>query len=175
MSYQRLLFALYVLSCVDCRCQSRFSKADLAIDLGDYGIHPSMIPIKRQPGPPRKESESEENKAKIKARKFVEDLRRGKINRREITALADIRGYRLYRMRYFKRAHQWFEAAIENDPSFELSLYNGARTAALTGRLKRARQLLSMLKILDTPLSKMRLELAKTDEDLSALKSKFFE
>lgn len=84
--------------------------------------------------------------------------------------MADIRGYRLYRRRYFHQAHVWFEAAIRVDPSYELSLFNAARTAALLGRTTRAQAHLESLRRLDTPLAKDRLRRVARDRDFAALR-----
>ncbi len=103
---------------------------------------------------------------------MIESLIAGGIAKREVTSIADIRGYRLYRRRYFGRAHIWFSAAVRTDPTYELSLYNAARTAALLGKVDTAQGLLQRLRRLDTPLARHRLQLAASDPDLAAWRAR---
>jgi Flp pilus assembly protein TadD len=107
--------------------------------------------------------------ASEEARKLVQALVSGGVSVREAASVADMRGYRLYRRRAFGQARAWFRAAVSVDPDFELSLYNGARCAALLGDLGEARALLGRLRRLGTPVARARLELARTDPDLRAL------
>jgi len=139
-------------------------------DLGHDGIGVPLAPAPRDPGPRRPESPEQLAKAQVAASTFTRTLRASGLDRREVTALADIRGYRLYKRRFFGRAHAWFLAAVAMDGRYELSLYNAARTAALLGRLDQARGLLARLAKLGTPLSRMRLALARKDPDLAVLR-----
>lgn len=160
----------------DCRCGAGqpAKGSDFPRPSGDARITPrkdafALAPLPREPGPPRLETKQEIAAARRRARAFVAKLK-GSLNAREVTALADIRGYGFYRQRYFGQAHAWFLAAVDTDPRFELSLYNAARTAALLGRAAEARRLLARLRALDTPLARMRLKLAAKDPDLGALR-----
>lgn len=83
--------------------------------------------------------------------------------------MADIRGYRLFKRRYFRQARIWFEAAVRSDPTFEPALFNAARAAAAAGDLAAARRHLRRLQRLNTPLARSRLRLAPSDRDLKAL------
>ena len=58
------------------------------------------------------------------------------------------------------------------DPSFELSLYNAARCAALQDDLKAAARHLLALQRLNTPLSRARMRMAREDPDLTALRDR---
>ncbi|MBW2731290.1 MAG: hypothetical protein JRH20_02795 [Deltaproteobacteria bacterium] len=131
----------------------------------------TLRPLPREKGPARKETPQAVAATIREARSFTQQMVSGQISRREVTAMADIRGYRLYRQRYFEQAHAWFEAAIRVDPSYELSLFNAARTAALTKRLKRAREHLESLRRLDTPLARDRLARAARNTDFKAIHS----
>ena len=128
-------------------------------------------PLPREPGPPRAETPQQIERAREESRKLVAQLLASGIQRREVTAIADIRGYRFYKRRYFARARVWFEAAARTDPSYELSLYNAARAAALLGDLPAAKAHLEKLRKLGTPLAKRRLKLAKKDPDFKALRA----
>lgn len=166
-----------------CRCQPADSAADSAAGARRAaGASKASrakqtkraIPLRpppREPGPPREEKPGGVAAARREAESLVSALLEGGISRREVTAMADIRGYRLYRKRYFRRARAWFEIAVRTDPSFELSRYNAARAAALTGDLAGARRHLRALRALGTPLSRHRMELAKVDPDLAALRA----
>jgi tetratricopeptide (TPR) repeat protein len=87
---------------------------------------------------------------------------------REAASVADIRGFRLYRRRYYGQALEWFAAAVAADPSFELALYNAARAAALGGRPELARGYLSRLRALATPLARTLASRAAADPDLAS-------
>ena len=128
----------------------------------------SLLPEQREPGPKRPESAAEIAAEDKRAKDFTGKLL-GSVNRREVTAMADIRGYRLYKRRYFARAHSWFRAAVAADPRFELALYNAARTATLLGKREEALGYLRRLASLGTPLARARLKLARKDPDLQAL------
>lgn len=78
-----------------------------------------LMPAARDPGPAQPERADELAAADQAARAFTRKLLAGGLNRREVTALADIRGYRLYKRRFFGRAHAWFSAAVQTDPRFE--------------------------------------------------------
>jgi hypothetical protein len=168
-----LLVGMAPVSC-ECRCGAASHQTEGSVTLGDLHITPrkdafALAPLPREPGPAHPETAAEIAAARRRARAFVATLK-GSLNPREITALADIRGYGFYRRRFFGRAHEWFLAAVATDPRFELSLYNAARTAALLGRRSEARRLLERLRVLDTPLARMRLKLATRDPDLSRLR-----
>ena len=140
-------------------------------DLGpEVGPPRFAAPPPREPGPPRPESAAQIEAAVKEARGLAQSLVEGGVPRREVASVADVRGYRLYRRRAFGQARAWFRAAVEVDPRFELSLYNGARCSALLGDLSGARALLDRLRALDTPLARARLELSRTDPDLQALR-----
>lgn len=139
---------------------------DLGVDAAQ--AERSLIPEHRELGPRRPERPEEIAAERRRARVFTKTLGRS-LNRREVTALADIRGYRLYKHRYFGRAHEWFLAAVDTDPRFELSLYNAARTAALLGHVAEAQAFLTRLQKLATPLARQRLILARTDPDLAGV------
>ncbi|PIE17044.1 MAG: hypothetical protein CSA65_09825 [Proteobacteria bacterium] len=167
-----------LLAACDCRCaehdHERGACAEATFKRGDARIVPrrnlvALAPLPREPGPPRPETVAEIAAARQRARGFVATLK-GSLNRREVTALADIRGYGFYRQRQFGQAHEWFLAAVATDPSFELSLYNAARTAALLGRFEEAKRLIERLRALDTPLARMRLKLGSRDPDLAVLR-----
>lgn len=168
-----LLAWLALVGPVGCTCGRRTPSAEKAPR--DARIVPRsdvipLMPATRDPGPARKESAAELTAAQDAARTFTQKLLKGGLNRREVTALADIRGYRLYKRRFFGRAHAWFSAAVATDPRFELSLYNAARTAALLGKADEARTHLRRLAALNTPLARTRLTLARTDPDLRNLR-----
>jgi Tfp pilus assembly protein PilF len=86
--------------------------------------------------------------------------------------MADIRGYRFYRQRYFRQAQAWFEVAVRSDPTFEPSLRNAARVAALLGEPQRAQNLLHRLGRLNTPLSRSLLRIVSQDPDFASLRAK---
>lgn len=131
-----------------------------------------LQPAPRQPGPPREETPAQLALATQEALKHVGSLLQAGIQPREVASVADTLGYRLYRQRNFGQARKWFEAAINTDATFELSLYNAARCAALMGDLQDAVKYLQALQRLKTPLSRSRLIMARTDPDLSALTKK---
>lgn len=107
--------------------------------------------------------------ARREARSLVNTLRAGGVAPREVTSTADIRGYRLYRRRYFRQALAWLEAAVRTDPTFEPALFNAARAAAAAGELEAARGYLRRLAALETPLARDRLRMARQDADLGPL------
>jgi Tfp pilus assembly protein PilF len=84
--------------------------------------------------------------------------------------MADIRGYRLFRRRYFAQARVWFEEAIALDPSFEPALFHAARAAALLGDVAGARRHLDRLRGLGTPMSRRQLEISTRHEDFARLR-----
>ena len=129
-----------------------------------------LRPPPRQPGPARRETPAQLKRVQAEAERFVSSLLAAQYSRREITSMADIRGYQLYLNRYVASADLWFREAIRADPSFELSLFNGARTAALLGQRERAAQLIESLRKLDTPLARARLALAEQDPDFGQLR-----
>ena len=129
----------------------------------------SLQPPPREPGPARKEPPAKMEAATKEASGLTRALKASGVDAREVAAVADMRGYRLYRKRYFRQAQIWFEAAATADPSFEPALFNAARCAILLEHPARARALVSTLMRLNTPLAKSRLSLAKEDPDFAAL------
>lgn len=139
-------------------------------DLDDPSNRPSSLrPPPREPGPPREESEEQVRRAEREARKLVEALIQGGVERREVCSMADIRGHRLFRRRYFRQARVWFEAAVRTDPTFEPALLNAARATAAAGDRAAAVRHLKALEKLGTPLARSRLRLAAEDPDLAGL------
>lgn len=162
-----------------CTCPDRASRPapDQAVntpaDEDDPANRPSSLePPPREPGPPLAETEEQIAAAEKEARDLVRALLEGGISPREVTSMADIRGYRLFRRRLFGQARAWFEAAVRTDPRFEPVLFNAARAAAAHGDLAAARAHLERLRRLDTPLARSRLRLAATDPDLAKLTSR---
>ena len=129
----------------------------------------SLNPPAREPGKPRAESAALLRRTAREARVFVDVLLSGGIDRREVCSMADIRGHRLFRGRYFGQARAWFDAALRTDPTFEPALFNAARAAAAAGDPGAARRHLKTLRRLDTPLARSRLQLAEQDPDLAGL------
>jgi hypothetical protein len=129
-------------------------------------------PPGRDPGPAQPETADEVLKVAQQAQRWTRDFAQTGLARREIAALADTYGFRYFRRRYFRRADLWFRVAIEADPSYEPALYNGTRSAALCGDVARARQNLVRLSRLGTPMARRRLDLAASDPDLQALRTK---
>lgn len=127
-------------------------------------------PPPREPGPARPESAQAIERTRKEVDQWTRSFRQSGLGSREISSLADIRGYRLYRRRNFRRAQLWFDAAVAADPSFEVPLYNAARVAALNGDRGRAVKLLAKLAALNTPLAKRRLQLAAKDPDLQGFR-----
>ena len=84
--------------------------------------------------------------------------------------MADIRGYRLFRKRYFGQARVWSEEAIALDPSFEPALFHAARAAALLGDVAGSRRQLDRLRVLGTPMSRRQLEISARHVDFTALR-----
>jgi hypothetical protein len=126
----------------------------------------SLRPQPREPGPPRDESDADLKRTEREVSGFIGKLLKSDFSRRELTAMADIRGYRHYRNRRFKQAYIWFFHASFVDPKFELSHYNAARCAALIGRCDWVFEHLARLRSLGTPLSRARLALANCDPEL---------
>jgi hypothetical protein len=162
----RALPLLAALALLACSHRSRPAGPDLGPEVGPPRFAP---PPPREPGPPRTEEAAQVEAAAKEARALVQSLVQGGVPAREAASVADMRGYRLYRRRLFGQARAWFRAAVEADPRFELSLFNGARCAALLGDLGEARTFLDRLSALATPLARARLELTRTDPDLKAL------
>jgi len=158
-----------------CRCpdESRPAHTARPVDQGsgeDPADRPSsLLPPAREPGPARAESEEQVARAGKEATAMVAALRQGGITGREVTSMADIRGYRLFKRRYFRQARAWFEAAVKSDPTFEPALYNAARSAAAMGDRARAAEHLRRLSRLETPLARSRLQMAARDPDLASL------
>jgi hypothetical protein len=122
----------------------------------------------REEGPPRAETGELLTGAATEAERLADALLGGGIPPREAASVADMRGYRLYRRRLFGQALAWFSRAVKTDPSFEPSLYNAARCAALLGEVQKARAYLQQLRGLRTPLAHARLQRAPTDPDLAS-------
>jgi hypothetical protein len=160
-----LLLLVAALALVACSHRSRPTGPDLGPEVGP----PRFALPPREPGPPRAEEAAQVEAAAKEARALVRSFVGGGVPTREAASVADMRGYRLYRRRLFGQARAWFRAAVEVDPRFELSLYNGARCAALLGDRDEARALLARLRALGTPLGKARAELALSDPDLHSL------
>jgi len=129
----------------------------------------SLKPPKREPGPARMEARARVKKAGDEASSLTATLRESGVDAREVASIADMRGYRLYRKRYFRQAQSWFEAAVKVDPSFEPALLNAARCAMLLKDQAKAARMLSTLGRLNTPLARSRLALARMDPDFAAL------
>jgi|GEM_PF-4914062 hypothetical protein len=127
-------------------------------------------PPAREPGPARPETAQMLEKTRKEVGQWLASFRESGLAPREISSLADIRGYRLYRRRYFRQAQVWFDAAVNADSTFEVPLYNAARAAGLNGDRRRARELLRKLAALNTPLAKRRMAFAVTDPDLGWLR-----
>jgi tetratricopeptide (TPR) repeat protein len=119
----------------------------------------------REAGPPRREPADTVARERAEAKRLLAGLR-GSVSARQLTSMADIRGYRLYRERRFQRAQVWFEAAVRTDPSYEYSRYNAARVASLLGEADRAQAHLNQLAQLETPLSRRLLSFSRRDPDL---------
>lgn len=117
----------------------------------------------------RPEPEARLRRAAEEARQLTSALLKGGVARREVTSIADIRGYRLYRRGRYREARVWFEAGVRIDPTFEPCLYNAARLSALVGDLSAARERLQQLRRRGTPLSARYLAQAAGDADFSAL------
>jgi hypothetical protein len=144
-----------------------------AADLEDPSNRPSSLrPPAREPGPPREETAEQVQNAEEEARKLVAALIEGGVERREVCSMADIRGHRLFRRRFFKQARVWFEAAVRADPTFEPALLNAARATAAAGDRAAALRHLKALEKLGTPLARSRLRLAAEDPDLAGLAAK---
>jgi hypothetical protein len=145
--------------------QAQAKAADPADERGS-----SLQPPPRQPGPPRLETRQQVQAAQKEAFRQTRSLLEAGVPPREVASVADTRGYRLYRTRHLGQARAWFEAAVSVDRSFELSLYNAARCAALQGDHRAARRHLLSLQRLDTPLSRARMSMASQDPDLQSLR-----
>lgn len=129
----------------------------------------SLIPPRREPGPARMEARVRVKTIGEEARSLTAALRESGVDAREVASVADMRGYRLYRKRYFHQALVWFEAAVKVDPAFEPALFNAARCAMLLNEQSKAARLLAALGRLNTPLARSRLAMAREDPDFAAL------
>lgn len=165
-----LLYALCAVHLV-CGCSRRREQRIEAPAVEDrLAARPSSLdPSPREPGPPHKETDEQLRSAGEECRSLVDSLLTSGISPREVASTADIRGYRLYRRRYFGQARVWFEAATRTDPTYEPGLLNAARVAALLGDLVGAREHLRRLRAIGTPLSRSRLSLMKSDPDFAKL------
>lgn len=128
-----------------------------------------LDPPPREEGPPRPESPEQLAAAAREARALVQSLRAGGVPGREAASVADIRGYRLYRRRFYGQALAWFEAALAAEPAHELALLNAARAAHLLGQDDLARRHLTSLSRIGTELARSRLRRAAEDSDLRGL------
>lgn len=128
---------------------------------------PVLLPP-REEGPPRPEEQQSIQAAGAEAEALARSLLAGGISRREVASIADMRGYRLFRKRRYAQAHAWFIRATQVDGTFELSLFNAARCAALLDRGPEAHALLHRLRALKTPLSRSLARRADRDPDLAA-------
>jgi len=99
-------------------------------------------------------------RSKDEAQRLTRSLLDSGIAAREVTAVADIRGHRLFRRQHYRRALAWFEIGANVDPSYEPCIYNAARTAAKLGDRDLAQRYLERLRKLNTPMSKRRLKRA---------------
>lgn len=176
---RRALLPLAALLVWGCSCEERTPRRAGAVgsDPGtaahepDPGLRPSSLdPTPREPGPAREETRSRVARAREEAEQLARTLLDSGVDRREVASMLDIRGYRLFRRRYFRSALAWFERAARADATFEPGLFHGARAACLAGDLERARQLLLALQHRDTPMSRARLRLAATHPDFAALR-----
>jgi tetratricopeptide (TPR) repeat protein len=171
----RLVFIAVAVLLAGCRCPAdrpppsavEEPRADVADPADDRPS--SLLSPPREPGPPRAESDEQVERARREAEALVVSLRAGGVAPREVTSTADIRGFRLFRRRYFRQARVWFEAAVRSDPTFEPALYNAARAAAAAGDLRAAREHLRRLAALKTPLARGKLRQARDDSDLAEL------
>lgn len=169
------LLLLGVILLPGCLCDHRdhpshWTSPDLTLrEISEENRPSSLRPPPREPGPAREEPPARVEAAAKEARGLTRALKAGGVDAREVAAVADMRGYRLYRKRYFRQAQVWFEAAATADPSFEPALLNAARCAILLERPDRARAFVSTLQRLNTPLAKSRLSLAKEDPDFAPL------
>jgi hypothetical protein len=135
-------------------------------------VRPSSLqPSPREPGPPREEPAEQLERARAEARAWTRTLAKGDFSRREAASIADIRGYRLFRKRYFGQARVWFEEATRLDPTFEPALFHAARTAALLGDVAGARRHLARLRGLGTPMSRRQLEISAHHADFAVLRA----
>lgn len=165
-----ILWICLLVGCLAANCKGKEEKADFSHLVYKDESPDRTAPPPRDPGPPQTETKEQLDKATTEATNLVKTLSQSGILAREIASLADIRGYRFYRKRFFGQAQIWFEIAVKIDPLYELSLYNAARTAALLGDLNKARTRLKQLEKLKTPMSQRRLQLSLSDPDFSALK-----
>lgn len=88
-------------------------------------------------------------------------LKAGGVAAREITSVADIRGFRLLRRKRYREAQLWFEAGVKNDPTYELCLFNAALTAHLLADHPRVHKHTVALQKLHTPLANAKLAILK--------------
>lgn len=164
-----LSLAVWVLVGCDCPAQRAQQKLDRGEDLDPTNRPSSFEPTPREPGPPRDETKEQLARAAQEAAKLSADLVKSGIPPREVASMADIRGYRLFRKRYFGMARRWFMTAARTDPSFEPAHYNAARAAALLGDTAAARRHLERLRELGTPMSRRKLQLARRHPDFAPL------
>lgn len=135
----------------------------------ERAVPPLKLP-RREPGPAREETAAEVQGEHDEAGRLVTALRQGGVSTRQVASMADIRGYRHYRLRRYRRAQVWFETAVRVDGSYELGLYNAARVAVLLEEVPLAARRLRRLHQLNTPLGRRALRLAATDPDLATLR-----
>lgn len=131
------------------------------------GAAAGLLPA-REEGPPRPEEQRAVQAAGAEAEALARSLLAGGISPREVASIADMRGYRHYRKRRYAQAYAWFIMATKTDGTFELSLFNAARSAALLGRGPEALALLHRLRALKTPLGRSLARRADRDPDFAA-------
>jgi hypothetical protein len=157
-----------------CDCRTEESSPTQVADSSkpaDLANRPSLLQLApREPGPPRSESAEQLTQAQQQAQRWTGDLLKGGLARREVASMADIRGYRFFRRRSFGRALRWFTIAVATDPTYEPALFNAARAAALLGETATAREHLSRLRGLGTPLSRRQLDAAARHKDFARLR-----
>jgi tetratricopeptide (TPR) repeat protein len=114
------------------------------------------------------ESAAEVAEAAAAAQRLTGALLGDGIAPREVSSIADIRGFRLYRQGRYAQALAWFAAGARIDDSYEPCLFNAARAAAMSGDPAGARRYLAQLRRLDTPMARRHLARARTDPALAA-------
>jgi hypothetical protein len=155
-----------------CRCgqTSTLETSGPASERPDFErAYSRLEPPPREDGPPRSETREELERSAHEANLLCRSLRAGGVPGREVASVADIRGYRLYRRRFYGKALAWFEAALVAEPGHELALLNAARAARLLHRDEDARRHLAALARLESELSRSLLRRASTDPDLGGL------
>ena len=176
LANRRIFFVALALSLAACNKPAPAAQPDLSgaalQQKAEDNRGSSLKPPPRKPGPARPEAPENVEAAREESSSLVKGLLKAGIPPREVASVADTRGYKYFRWRYFKRARVWFEHAARVDPTYEMSLYNAARCAAALGDHKAAIAHLQTLEKLQTPLSRSRMVLANEDPDISAMKER---